>query len=39
MIIVEQKNIQKYIESICDVSQPFAERVDSLFCLRNFKEI
>jgi hypothetical protein len=39
MIVVDQENIQKYIESICDVNQPIAERVDSLFCLRSFQEI
>ena len=37
MILVDEENMQKYVENLCDLSAPIAERVDSLFCLRSFK--
>lgn len=39
MIIVDTDNMHKYVDSLCDPQQPIAERVDSLFCLRAFKEV
>lgn len=39
MIIVDTENMQKYVENLCDLQAPIAQRVDSLFCLRAFDEI
>lgn len=39
MIIVDTENITKYIDDLCNPECPIAERVDSLFCLRSFKEL
>lgn len=39
MIIVDHQNINQYDQVLCDVKAPIAERVDSLFCLRSFKEL
>ena len=39
MIIVDQTDINKYAEVLCDINAPIAERVDSLFCLRSFEEL
>ena len=39
MIIVDTENPSLYIESLCNINEPIAKRVDSLFCLRSFKEI
>lgn len=39
MIIVDTENIQKYIESLCNVTQSVVQRVDSLFCLKSFEQI
>jgi len=39
MIFVDENNMQKYVDNLCDLSAPIAERVDSLFCLRSFKEL
>jgi len=39
MILVDSENMQQYVETLCDLNAPIAERVDSLFCLRSFKEL
>lgn len=39
MIIVDTENLNKYIENLCDLQAPIAQRVDSLFCVRAFEEI
>ena len=39
MIIVDTENMTPYVDNLADVSAPIAERVDSLFCLRAFKEV
>jgi len=39
MIFVDENNMQKYVDNLCDLNAPIAERVDSLFCLRSFKEL
>jgi hypothetical protein len=39
MIIVDHEDMNKYIDNLCDLQAPIADRVDSLFCLRSFKEI
>ena len=39
MIIVEQENLGKYAQNLCNTQAPIAERVDSLFCLRSFDKI
>ena len=39
MIIVDQTDVQKYGDIICNLEQPIAERVDALFCLRSFPDI
>jgi deoxyhypusine monooxygenase len=38
MILVDQE-LQEYSKTLCDLSAPIAERVDSLFCLRSFKQL
>jgi hypothetical protein len=39
MIIVDTENMNKYVESLCNLEAPIVERVDSLFCLTAFDEI
>jgi hypothetical protein len=39
MIIVDTENLNKYIDNLCDLQAPIAQRVDSLFCIRAFEEI
>ena len=39
MIIVDTENLDKYVNSLCNLEAPIVERVDSLFCLTAFEEI
>lgn len=39
MIIVDTENLNKYVDSLCNLEAPIVERVDSLFCLTAFEEI
>ena len=39
MIIVDHGDLGKYAGVLKNLEAPIAERVDSLFCLRSFKEV
>lgn len=39
MIIVDTENMNKYVDSLCNLEASIVERVDSLFCLTAFDEI
>ena len=39
MILVDHEDLDRYAEVLCDLKAPIAERVDSLFCLRSFKQL
>jgi hypothetical protein len=39
MIFVDTEDMSKYIDNLCDLNAPIAQRVDSLFCMRAFEEV